>query len=89
MADLRVDSAAVRTFAAAVSAHTSLVGAECSASGQALGSGLVQDALGNVLLVLTVLDQALAEGAGALAGDARASGDVWVATDRGMAARAV
>ncbi|MCC2314155.1 alpha-mannosidase [Cellulomonas xiejunii] len=89
MADLRVDDVAVASFASAVQAHAGLVGAECTATGQALGSGLVQDALGNVSLVLTVLDQALAEGAGALARDARSSGQAWRSADAGIAMRAV
>ncbi|UUI71535.1 alpha-mannosidase [Cellulomonas xiejunii] len=89
MVDLMVDDAAVASFAAAVHAHAGLVGAECTATGQVLGSGVVQDALGNVSLVLTVLDQALAEGAGALARDARSSGQAWRSADTGIAMRAV
>ncbi|MCM0639516.1 alpha-mannosidase [Cellulomonas wangsupingiae] len=89
MRDLKVDDAGVASFAAAVDAHAGPVGAECTATGQALGSGAVQDALGNVSLVLTVLDQALAEGAGALARDARSSGQAWRSADSRLAMRAV
>ncbi|GIG41721.1 alpha-mannosidase [Cellulomonas phragmiteti] len=89
MADLKVDDVAVASFAAAVGAHTGPVGAECTATGQALGSGTVQDALGNVALVLTVLDRALADGAGALACDARATSQAWASTDSRMAVHAV
>ncbi|GIG41955.1 alpha-mannosidase [Cellulomonas phragmiteti] len=89
MTDLKVDSADVADFAASLDQHAGVVGAECYATGHTLGSGIVQDALGNVSLVLTVLDQALATGAGALARDSRASGDAWSAADRGMSMRAV
>jgi len=89
VADLRVDDVTVVSFAAALEAQSGLVGAECVATGQMLGSGLVQDALGNVSLVLTVLDQALGEGAGALARDARSSVHAWDVADGGLAMRAV
>lgn len=89
MTDLKVGAADVANFGAALDQHTGVVGAECYATSHALGSGMVQDALGNVSLVLTVLDQALADGAGALARDARSSGDVWSAADRRMSMRAV
>ena len=89
MTDLKVDAVNIAFFAAALDQHAAVVGAECSATGQMLGSGMVQDALGNVSLVLTVLDQALATGASALARDARASGDVWSAADGRMAMRPV
>ncbi|MBO3089410.1 alpha-mannosidase [Cellulomonas dongxiuzhuiae] len=89
MVDLRVDDGAVASFAAAVGAHAGVAGAECTAAGHALGSGIVQDALGNVSLVLTVLDQALADGAGALAHDARSTELIWGSTDTGIAMRAV
>lgn len=89
MTDLKVDTADVGSFAAALDQNAGVVGAECSATGQTLGSGMVQDALGNVSLVLTVLDQALASGASALARDARASGEVWSAADGKMAMRPV
>src|SRR5690606_22337948 len=84
MTDLKVGAVDVANFAAALDQHAGVVGAECYATGQLLGSGMVQDALGNVSLVLTVLDQALAAGAGALARDARASGDAWSAADSRM-----
>jgi len=87
--DLTVDAAALASFMAAVVAHANPVGAECVATGHVLGSGLVQDALGNVALVLTVLDQALADGADALARDARDTGEAWVAADRGLSTRPV
>ncbi|WP_291813217.1 hypothetical protein [Cellulomonas sp.] len=45
--------------------------------------------MGNVSLVLTVLDQALADGAGALARDARSSARAWESADVGIAMRAV
>ncbi|MBF0688420.1 MAG: alpha-mannosidase [Cellulomonas sp.] len=89
MVDLRVDDGAVASFAAVVGAHAGVAGAECTAAGQTLGSGIVQDALGNVSLVLTVLDQALADGAGALARDARSSARAWESADVGIAMRAV
>lgn len=89
MADLKVDAASVAGFAAALDQHAGVIGAECYATGQTLGSGIVQDALGNVSLVLTVLDQTLAEGAGALARDARSSGDAWSSADQRMSMRAV
>ncbi|MCC2319558.1 alpha-mannosidase [Cellulomonas xiejunii] len=63
MADLRVDAAAVAWFASAVQAHAGFVGAERAATRQALGSGIVQDALRNTSLVPTGLDLTLAEGA--------------------------
>ena len=87
--DLAVDVAAVTSFAAVVAVHASPVGAECFATGPGLGSGLVQAALGNTTLVLTLLDQALADGAGALAQEARKTGEAWVATDEGLSVRPV
>lgn len=87
MTDLKVGAAEVAHFAAALEQHAGVVGAECYATGRTLGSGMVQDALGNVSVVLTVLDQALATGAAALARDARASGDTWSATDHRMSMR--
>lgn len=89
MTDLRVGAADVANFAAALDQHVGVVGAECYATGQTLGSGMVQDALGNVSLVMTVLDQALATGAGALAREARSSGDAWAAVDSGISMRPV
>ncbi|ADG76187.1 alpha-1,2-mannosidase [Cellulomonas flavigena DSM 20109] len=89
MTDLKVDVADVGNFAAVLDQQAGVVGAECHATGQALGAGMVQDALGNVSLVLTVLDQALATGAGALALDARSSGDAWSAADSRMSMRPV
>lgn len=88
MTDLKVGAADVADFAAALDQHSGVVGAECFATGQTLGSGIVQDALGNVSVVLSVLDQALATGAGALARDARSSGDMWSAIDHRMSMRA-
>ncbi|UZN03075.1 alpha-mannosidase [Cellulomonas sp. S1-8] len=85
MSDLKVDRSAVEDFVLMTSESTTVVGAECVATAQVLGSGRVQDALGNVSLVLTVLDQALAGGASELARDARSSVEVWVTTDTGMA----
>ncbi len=89
MRDLTVDARVVESFAAAVAVHAHPVGTECVATGHALGSGVVQDALGNVTLVLSVLDQALADGAGALAREARATDEAWVATDGGLSMRPV
>ena len=89
MTDLKVDAAGVASFAAALGAHAGPVGADCAAVGHALGSGVVRDALGDVGLVLTVLDQALADGAGALARDARAVGDTWASADAGLSVRPV
>lgn len=89
MTDLRVGAAEVASFAAALDQHSGPVGAECYATGQSLGSGRVQDALGNVSVVLTVLDEALAQGAGAVARDVRSSGDAWSETDRRISMRAV
>lgn len=89
MPDLTVDDAALTSFASRIGAHASVVGAECAAAGQALGSGLVQDALGNVSLVLTVLDRALADGAAALSRDARSTAEAWASTDTGLSMRAV
>ena len=87
MTDLNVDAADVAEFAAALDQHSCVVGAECYATGRALGSGIVQDALGNVSVVLSVLDQVLATGAGVLARDARSSGDMWSAIDHCMSMR--
>ena len=89
MSELKVDDGAVASFSTAVAVHAGPLGAECVATAQVLGSGVVQDALGNVSLVLTVLDQALADGAHALARDARSSAHAWDATDSGVAMRAV
>ncbi|ADG76199.1 hypothetical protein Cfla_3320 [Cellulomonas flavigena DSM 20109] len=89
MTDLKVGAADVANFVAALDQHAGVVGAECYATGQMLGSGMVQDALGNVSLVLTVLDQALATGAGALARDARSTGNAWSGADSGMSMRPV
>lgn len=55
---------------------------------QALGSGLVNDTLGNVALVLTVLGSALVEGAATLADDAGAARHRWSTADAGMSTRA-
>lgn len=82
MTDLQVDAEAVATFAAAIDAQSGSVGAECTATAHVLGSGVVQDALGNVSLVLTVLDTALAGGAAALTRDARSAGDAWASADK-------
>jgi len=87
--DLTVDAATVGSFATAVAVYAKPVGAECVATGHALGSGQVQDALGNVTLVLSVLDQALADGVGALAREARSTGEAWIATDGGLSMRPV
>ena len=89
MTDLKVGASDVADFAAALDQHAGPVGAECYATGQTLGSGMVQDALGNVSLVLTVLDQALATGAGALARDARSAGDAWSGADNRLSMRPV
>lgn len=89
MADLRVDDAALGTFATTLAAHAGVVGAECVATGSALGSGVVQDALGNVSLVLTVLDRALAGGAEVLSRDARSTARTWESADAGMVVRPV
>lgn len=89
MTDLKVSAADVASFAAALDQHSGVVGAECYATGRTLGSGMVQDALGNVSVVLTVLDRALAEGAGAVARDVRSSGDAWSEADRRFSVRAV
>lgn len=89
MTDLQVTADAVAAFAGAVATHSAPVGAECTATSGVLGSGVVQDALGNVSLVLTVLDRALAGGAGALARDARSTGESWSSADAGIAMRPV
>lgn len=89
MADLKVHAASVAGFAAALDQHVGVIGAECYATGQTFGSGIVQDALGNVSLVLSILDQTLADGAGALARDTRSSRDAWSSADQRMSMRAV
>lgn len=88
MNELKVDDAAVASFAAALRTHAGPVGAECVATGQTLGSGLVNDALGNVVLVLSVMDDALAGGAVTLADDAGAAGQSWSTLDASMSMRA-
>ncbi|MBD7917029.1 alpha-mannosidase [Cellulomonas sp. Sa3CUA2] len=87
MSDLKVDVGAVASFVAAVESQAALVGAECVSTGRALGSGIVQDAVGTVSLVLTVLDQALAAGASDLALDARSSENTWARADSSIAMR--
>lgn len=81
MPDLHVQADAVAGFAVAVDAHARPVDVECTATAHVLGSGVVQDALGNVSLVLTVLDRALAEGAVELQRDALSAVDYWDSTD--------
>lgn len=88
MTDVRVDSAVLDVFEAAMAARSGPVGAECVATAHALGSGLVQDALGNVSVVLTTLDLGLAQGSAALAREARAVERTWDAADRRLAPRA-
>lgn len=89
MTDLQVGADALATFAGTIATHSAPVGAECTATSGVLGSGVVQDALGNVSLVLTVLDRALAGGAGALGRDARSTGESWSSTDAGLVMRPV
>lgn len=89
MADLKVDAVALTTFATALGAESGVVGAECSATDRALGSGVVQDALGNVSPVLTVLDRALADGASALALGARSARQSWASADASISMQAV
>ncbi len=89
MSDLVVDEVGVSSFVAAVSAHASVVGAECSDLGSAVGSWTVADALGNVSVVLTVLDRTFADASAGVARDARMSGEAWRSTDSGMAMRPV
>ena len=84
MSDLEVDRTVVATFASALASHAGPVGAECVDAAHALGSGVVRDALGNVALVLAVLDRASADGASALARDGRSAGDAWASVDRGL-----
>lgn len=89
MPDLTVDEAAGAAFASAIGAHAAALGADCMDTGGALGSGVVRDALGNKSLVLTLLDRAMAAGAGALAHDARAAEGSWTSVDPSVAAKAV
>lgn len=88
MSDVRVDGAVLGDFRSVVGRHTGPVGAECVATAHALGSGVVQDALGNVSVVLTTLDLGLAQGSAALAREARAVERTWDAADRRLAPRA-
>lgn len=87
MSDLRVEAETIAAFETKLAAYTGPVGGECVATGQVLGSGLVQDALGNVTVVLTTLDLALADGVTGLVGAARAVEQSWTVADHHLAAR--
>lgn len=89
MSDLVVDGAAVEQFASRLAAGAHPVGATCVATGHAVGSGVVQDALADVSLVLEILDAALADGSAALARDARVTAAAWDASDARLVMRAV
>jgi len=84
--DLLVDESAVESFVSRTATAAGVVGAECAATGPVLGSWRVQDALGDVSVVLTVVDLACAESAGRIVADAGATVDAWRSVDSGLGA---